>query len=52
MPLRDRPAGIGCIGQPRIGHCTLPGWLYPASAALFTAFHLAHASIAYSRVFG
>ncbi len=44
--------GIGLIGQPRIGHYTLPGWLYPVSAALFTAFHFAHAWIVYSRAFG
>jgi hypothetical protein len=45
-------AGIGLIGQPRLGHHTLPGWLYPASAALFTAFHLTRAAIVYHRAFG
>jgi hypothetical protein len=44
--------GIGLIGQPQLGHYSLPGWLYPASAALFTAFHLTHVAIVYHRVSG
>jgi hypothetical protein len=44
--------GIGLIGPPRFGPYALPGRLYPASAVLFTAFHLTHAAIVHQRVFG
>jgi hypothetical protein len=43
--------GIGLISRPRLGSLSLPGWLYPAVGALFTAFHLTHAAIVYHRAY-
>ena len=37
--------GIGLIARSRLGNHVLPGWLYPVSAILFTAFHLTHAAV-------